>query len=298
MSQKKTLTIFTPSYNRADLLLRAYEALQGQSLKDFIWMIIDDGSTDNTEQVVKPWLSNDEFEVRYIKKENGGLYTGYNKAIELADTELMVCIDSDDYMPPDAVEKIISFWKKYGSDEYAGIVGLDCDLDGNIIGDRLPDIKSVNLIDLLCGKYNIVNGDRTNVVRTKLYKEVAPMIGFEGEKNFNPHYMHLMISKKYDFLVLNENLRFVEYQPGGLSDTMWKQYLSSPKSFAKTRILYLEFENTPLSFKIRNSIHYVSSIIIAGECVEGFKKCPRKGCFLVAFLPGVLLSIITKRRGK
>ena len=201
-------------------------------------MVIDDGSTDNTEDLVRGWIANTaDFAIEYYRKENGGLHTAYNEAIAHIETPLCVCIDSDDFMPDDAVEKILRFWDANGSDKVAGIVGLDFDLDGNCIGDPLPDQETVNLIDLLTGKYSIVNGDRTNVIRTELYKKFAPMPIFPGEKNFNPHYMHLQISQEYDFLVMNENLRFVDYQPGGMSDSMWKQYRNSPNSFAETRKL-------------------------------------------------------------
>lgn len=258
------LTIFTPAYNRAELLGRCFESMKRQTRKDFIWMIIDDGSTDDTRQVVKSWQRQPlDFVIEYHYKENGGLHTAYNEAIARIETELCVCIDSDDFMPEDAVERILAFWAEHGSDEVAGIVGLDFDLDGNVIGDPLPDQKTVNLIDLLVGKYPVHNGDRTNVVRTALYKKFAPMKVFPGEKNFNPHYLHLQISKEYDFLVLNENLRFVEYQPGGMSNSMLRQYRSSPRSFAETRKLYLSFPDTPLAFRFRQCIHYVSSSILA-----------------------------------
>ena len=173
---RKTITVFTPAYNRADTLNRGYQALCRQTLKDFVWIIIDDGSTDNTKEVVAKWKQeNNGFEIRYIYKKNGGLHTGYNVAIANADTELMMCVDSDDYLPDDAIERIVNFWRENGSDKYAGIVGLDYDLQGHVIGDPLPDQKSVNLIDLLIGKYPIHNGDRKNIVRTELYKAVAPM---------------------------------------------------------------------------------------------------------------------------
>ena len=209
----ETLTVFTPTYNRVELLYRGYDALKKQTCKDFIWMIIDDGSTDDTKEVVEKWINQEEqFKIEYYYKENGGLYTAYNYAIEKSYTELMVCIDSDDYMPKDAIEKILNYWRKYGSNEYAGIVGLDFDANNHVIGDYLPNQKSINLIDLLIGKYDINNGDRTNVIRTDVYKKYAPLKGFSSEKNFNPHYIHLCISKDYDFLILNENLRYVEYQ--------------------------------------------------------------------------------------
>lgn len=286
------LTVFTPAYNRAALLERCYESVKRQTNPDFVWMIIDDGSTDGTAELVQPWLNpNAKPRVEYYYKENGGLYTAYNEAIARIRTELCVCIDSDDYMPDDAVEKILSFWNAHGSDAYAGIVGLDCDPAGNVLGDPLPQQKSVNLIDLLTGKYPIRNGDRTNVVRTALYRKYAPMRVFPGEKDFNPHYMHLQISQAYDFLVLNENLRFVEYQPEGMSRSILKQYRRSPNSFAETRKLYLRFPDTSLGFRFRHTVHLASSCMFAGRFTGVFRESPSFPLAAAAFLPGLLLTI-------
>lgn len=294
-----SLTVFTPTYNRADLLCRCYESMNRQSCKDFIWMIIDDGSNDNTRELATTWIKETkEYEIVYYYKENGGLHTAYNEAIAHIQTELCVCIDSDDYMPDDAVKKILDFWKDNGSDKYAGIVGLDYDLGGKVIGDPLPDQKSINLIDLFIGRYPIHNGDRTNVVRTELYKRYAPMKVFPGEKNFNPHYMHLQISQEYDFLVMNENLRYVEYQLGGMSHSMLRQYKNSPNSFAEIRKLYLSFPNTSLKFKFRHSIHLVSSCILAGNWLKAVKESPCKGITACAVPFGWLLSMYIKRKAK
>jgi len=286
------LTVFTPAYNRAELLSRCYESMKRQTNKNFIWMVIDDGSTDNTRLLVNEWIKETkEFSVEYYYKENGGLHTAYNEAIKHIKTKLCVCIDSDDFMPDDAVEKILSFWEESGSDEYAGIVGLDYYLDGNVVGDPLPNQKSVNLIDLLTGKYSIHNGDRTNVVRTELYKRFSPMKVYPGEKNFNPHYMHLQISQEYDFLVLNENLRFVEYQTDGMSNSILKQYKNSPNSFAEIRKLYLSFPETSWKFKMRHSIHLVSSCILAGRFSSVMKESPCFGITLLAIPFGCLLAL-------
>ncbi|MCD7862514.1 MAG: glycosyltransferase family 2 protein [Lachnospiraceae bacterium] len=296
------LTVFTPTYNRAKLLTRSYEAMKRQTNKNFIWMIIDDGSTDHTKDMAESWAEEEkEFSIVYYHKENGGLHTAYNEAIAHIETELCVCIDSDDYMPDDAVEKILSFWEENGSDEYAGIVGLDYYADGSGIvgGDPLPDLKSVNLIDLMTGKYPIHNGDRTDVVRTELYRQFAPMKVFPGEKNFNPHYMHLQISKTYDFLVLNENLRFVEYQPDGMSNSMLKQYRNSPNSFVEIRKLYLSFSDTDFKFKFRNSIHLVSSCILAGKFAKVLKEspCPAITFFAIPFGAALTVYVLWKTRG-
>lgn len=291
------ITVFTPAYNRADLLPRCYDSMKRQTSKDFIWMIIDDGSTDGTKELVSSWINEqNEFKISYYYKPNGGLHTAYNEAISHIETELCVCIDSDDFMPDDAIEKILTFWNTNGSDEYAGIVGLDFTLDGNVIGDKLPEQKSVNLIDLLIGKYPIVNGDRTNVVRTQLYKKFAPMKVFDGEKNFNPHYMHLQISKEYDFLVLNENLRFVEYQAGGMTASMLKQYRNSPNSFAEIRKLYLSFDNTSFKFKFKHSVHLVSSLLLSKKLKELFSFSTHKMISLLAVPFGFALMLYIKSK--
>ena len=102
------LTVFTPAYNRAHTLSRTYESLCQQECKDFIWLIVDDGSTDGTGELVKTWQrKNKDFEIRYVYKENGGMHTAHNTAYELMDTELNVCIDSDDCLEQGAVRKIL-----------------------------------------------------------------------------------------------------------------------------------------------------------------------------------------------
>ena len=288
-----TVTVFTPTYNRAYCLHKGYEALCRQTIKDFKWIIVDDGSTDNTKELVESWKAADNgFEIQYIYKENGGMYTGYNVAIAAADTELCVCVDSDDYLTDDALEKAINHWKKYGNETYAGVIGLDCYESGEIIGDKFPEQKSINLIDLLFEKYPIHNGDRKNFVRTDLYKSVAPMKEFEGEKDFNPHFMHIQISKKYDFLVLNEKMCVVEYQPDGMSNTILKQYLRSPRSFREMRLLDISLDGAPFKFLVKKTIHYVASCILCKEpCIS---VSPRKVLTILMYPLGILMVLYIK----
>ena len=135
---KPTLTVFTPTYNRAYILGRCYESLKRQTCKDFVWLIIDDGSTDNTRELVDRWIQENKVPIKYHYQENQGMHGAHNTAYELIDTELNVCIDSDDYMADDAVEKIISFWRRHGNEKTAGIIALDSYTDGRIIGTLLP----------------------------------------------------------------------------------------------------------------------------------------------------------------
>lgn len=286
------ITVFTPTYNRAYCLGNCYESLKRQTCKDFEWLIVDDGSTDQTEDLVAKWQAEtNDFKIRYRYKSNGGLHTAYNEAIANTESELCMCVDSDDCVPETAIERILVFWDERGSDAVAGIVGLDYTVEGELIGDPLPEEPTINLIDLLTGKYRIHNGDRTLVLRTVLYKKVAPMKVFAGEKNFNPHYMHLQISQLFDFLVLNESLKIVNYQADGMSANLFQQYYNSPKSFAETRKLYLGFPNTSVKFRFRHAIHYVSSSLISRNIC--FLKEVSCKCLVILAIPfGVLLTAV------
>ena len=289
------LTVFTPSYNRAHTLCRIYDSLCRQTCKDFEWLVIDDGSTDNTRKIVEGWIKRDNnFDISYVWKENGGLHTAYNKAIELMDTELCVCIDSDDWMPDDAVEKIIACWKVYGSTKVAGIIGLDFLTDNTPLGGMFPNIKQCHGYDLMY-KYNH-NYDVKYVVRTDLFKEVAPQPTYNGEKNFNPSYMYNLIDLKYEWILLNDNLCIVDYQPNGMSNNIYRQYLNSPNSFAAKRIQNFQIP-APLSFYIKQYVHLASSTIISGN-YAWLMKAPHPILAMLSLPLGCLLTIYIKYKAR
>ena len=115
----KELTVFTPTYNRAYTLGRLYESLCRQSNKNFEWLVVDDGSKDGTEELIKSWQSEEKISIRYIYQENGGKMRAHNRGVKSTETELFVCVDSDDYLVDDGIEKILSFWNREYSKGYA-----------------------------------------------------------------------------------------------------------------------------------------------------------------------------------
>ena len=175
------ITIFTPAYNRAHTLQRTYESLLKQDNKDFIWLIVDDGSTDNTAVLVNEWQQQDNgFEIRYVYKENGGMHTAHNTAYENIDTELNVCIDSDDMLAEGAVSKILNKWAEVNDKGYAGIIGLDADFNGQLIGTEFESNLSETTV---IGFYaSGGQGDKKLVYRTDIIKAYPPYPTFEGEK--------------------------------------------------------------------------------------------------------------------
>ena len=289
-----TLTVFTPTYNRAYILQRCYESLVRQTSKDFIWLIIDDGSTDNTKSLVDQWIKEkNEFEIRYVYKENGGMHTGHNKAYELIDTKLNVCIDSDDFMPDNSVELIVDFWSKYGSNRYSGIVSLDNDDKGNIIGTKLPNKKSIKLCDFydMGGK-----GDKNLIYRTDIMRKCPPYPEFQGEKFVPLDYKYLLADQEYDLLILNEPTCTVEYMEDGSSRNMFRQYYKNPRGFSFMRKVHMIYDKKFIN-KFKSCIHYVSgSLIIKNR--KFLIESPKKFMTLLAYPFGCILYLIILRKNR
>lgn len=288
-----TLTVFTPSYNRAYCLHQCYESLLRQTCTDFEWLIIDDGSTDNTRELVQGWIEDARIPVRYIYKENGGMHTGYNVAYDNIQTELAVCIDSDDYMPDDAVEKIVTFWQENKDDRYAGIIGLDITAKGDLIGTRLPDVKSATVYDL----YNRmgVKGDKKQVYRTELIRPFrSPQ--FEGEKLFPTCYKYFLVDLTHEMLVLNEPFVVVEYLPDGYTKNIIKLYKKNLKNFIFYRKFIMTYPNATLWHRYRFAIHYVAESLLAKN-VHFLRDSPRKMLTLFAIPAGLLLYVFIYFKG-
>ena len=294
----KTLTVFTPTYNRAHTLGRLYKSLCDQTDKDFEWLVIDDGSTDNTASLIQSFIEENKIPIRYIYKDNGGLYTGYNTAYSVIETELNVCIDSDDAMPANAVEIILNTWKEKGAGRFAGIIGLDCHMDsGEPIGGAFPeDYKECYLLDLYTKR--IHRGDTNQVMRTDLLKQVAPLEGFPGEKNFNPIYMLLQVCDDYPLLVVNLPLCLVEYQKDdSMSSKIYRQYCDSPRSFARMRELEMTLKRNTTLNRFRSAIHYVAECSLAHD-FDRLIKAPQRTRILLALPFGLgLLGYIKMKTG-
>lgn len=280
----KTLTVFTPAYNRGHTIGRTYESLLRQTSNDFEWLVIDDGSTDNTRELVEEWIAEGRIQIRYIYQENQGMHGAHNTAYRNISTELNTCIDSDDFMPDNAVEKIVSFWRKHNSDNYAGIIGLDQTEDGAIIGGRFPDGMTETTLQ---GYYaSGGSGDKKLVYRTDVIKKYPEYPIFEGERYVGLAYKYMLIDRDYKLLTLNEPLVTVEYQQDGSSYNMYRQYWRNPRGFAFFR--KTEMVCAPsLKRRFVSCVHYVASSIIAHNG-RFLWESPQKLLTLLATPAGIL----------
>lgn len=290
----KTLTIFTPAYNRAHTLDRTYESLLRQNCNDFVWLIIDDGSKDNTRELVESWMKENRIEIRYIYQENQGMHGAHNTAYRNIDTELNTCIDSDDYMPDNAVEIIVNFWKEYGSEKYAGIIGLDSTENGGIIGTSFPEDMKETTLNGFYAKGG--RGDKKLVYRTDIIKQYPEYPIFEGEKYVGLAYKYMLIDQDYQLLTINKPLVIVEYQQDGSSVNMYRQYWNNPNGFAFFRKTEMVTTKS-FSRKFIVCVHYVSSSFIAKN-KRFIKESPEKMLTALAIPLGYMLYLYIKYKVK
>lgn len=277
----KTLTVITTTYNRANCLDKLYNSLLDQECKDFVWLVIDDGSTDDTKTKIEEWKKDDLIEIQYAYKENGGMHTARNLGYKMVNTELNTIIDSDDWMAPDAVRKIIDFWNKNKDDKYAGIITLNRDPSGDVIGTDLPDnLKSCSYKDFW-KKYHM-QGDKKLVYRSELTK-LYPYPEFDGEKFYPAASKFYQIDGTYDMLIANITTCIVDYNEDSMTRNKYAQYKNCPKSFLHYRRLMMNY-NLGVIDNIKNMILYIMALCVAKERVD--RTIPNKKLFCLCYLPG------------
>lgn len=246
------VTIFTPTYNRANLLPRLYDSLCKQTCKDFEWIIVDDGSTDNTNDVVQGF--DGDFSIHYKKKTNGGKHTAINMGTKLANGELFFIADSDDYLPSDALKIVAEEYAKVKDNaSIGGVAGLDRFADGRTVGNGLPcDSIDCNAMDIRYKHH--VTGDMKEVFRTEVLKEF-PFPEIEGERFCPEQLVWFRIAQKYKLHYFNKPIYIAEYQEGGITAGITRARMNSPIA---TMMCYAELNkyDVPFKQKIKAAINY------------------------------------------
>lgn len=248
------ITVFTPTYNRVHLLPRLYESLCLQTFKDFEWLIVDDGSTDNTEMVVQSWIAAYIIPVRYYKQENGGKHRAINCGVKEAQGELFFIADSDDMLPSDALQQVAEVYEQIkGDTSFAGVCGIDGTFDGCVIGSGLPqDVMDVNAIDLRM-KYG-VTGDMKEVFRISVMKDF-PFPEISGERFCPEMLVWNRIATKYKLRFFNKVIYLAEYQNDGITSSIVRARMNSPVASMMTYAEMTNF-NIPFKQKVKAAINY------------------------------------------
>lgn len=282
----KTLTVFTPTYNRADILEKLYDSLVNQTSDDFEWLIVDDGSTDCTKSIVKEWMEEGKIEIRYFYQENGGKQRAMNYGAELCRTYLFDCVDSDDQMTPDAVERIVSFWNSNGDEaSIAGIVSLrGKNHRESLTGAYLPEGVRLCHFYELYEKYGF-SGDTNLIYRTEVLRRF-PYHVFEGEKFIGESEQYLQIDDKYQMLLMNQITVICKYRADGYTKNVFKLLKNNPKGYRRVKALGYQHSST-VKNKFLEMAKYCCADIMCDD-KQGFREAPSKAAYLFSFVPGYL----------
>lgn len=248
------ITVFTPTYNRAYIIGNLYQSLCNQNFNDFEWLVVDDGSSDNTEQVIDAFSQEHKINIRYIKQLNGGKHRAINKGVREANGELFFIVDSDDHLATNALQLVA---KHYASIKdtpgYVGVSGVRAYPDGLRIGGDLDFVTlDCNCLDLRY-KYCII-GDMAEIYRTEVLKDY-PFPEIEGEKFCTEALVWNRIAQNYKLRYFNEKIYMCEYLADGLTRGFRKLNINNPKGMM---IYYGELAKmqVPLRHRVESIINY------------------------------------------
>lgn len=228
---KCRLTVFTPTFNRGYVLENSYHALCRQTKKDFIWLIVDDGSTDDTFLKVSKWIDENIINIEYIKQENAGKQRAVNTGILNCHTDYFGFLDSDDYYCETTVEKIYSYLNNIDKEKkIAGILARRGINEQEVIGSKdLPQYAFVMNFDKLIRKYKFY-GDTCRIYKTNVLKNfLYPII---EDKFILESVMLSAIDKQYDLLIVNEIFSISNYLNDGYTKNSERLYKNNPLGYA------------------------------------------------------------------
>jgi glycosyltransferase involved in cell wall biosynthesis len=278
------ITVFTPTYNRATLLGRLYESLKTQSCPELEWLIVDDGSTDNTKQVVADFIHEEQLKIRYIYKENGGKHTAMNLGIREAEHAYFLCIDSDDLLMPGALSVLLSAI----ADAPACVIAYKQNMaTGQRIGDPFPEgLTETTLIKLINCYHS--TGDRTLVYRTELLR-AHPFPEPPEQRFFPENWLYDRIDNEYTCKLLPRELCSCEYQSGGYSHGFRQLLLRNSLSM---KWFYADRLQMALPFKVRfdAAYRYIAFSLLSRSPLGRYRG--KRWLLLAAALPfGIALAI-------
>ncbi|MCM3115083.1 glycosyltransferase family 2 protein [Neobacillus sp. MER 74] len=265
------ITVFTSTYNRGYIIEKLYSSLKRQTFKDFEWLVIDDGSTDNTNHLFEKWeKENNQFSIRYYKVENGGKHRAINKGTELATGDLFFIVDSDDYLTENALENVVHWEKSLPRDgKFCGVSGNKGKSDGDFWGTSFIG-DYVDATSLERKKYNI-NGDKAEVFYTKIIKKYK-FEEFEGEKFITECTVwDRMAYEGYIIRWFNTTIYICDYLSDGLTKSGDKIFVENPKGTAFLFKQQIKFYN----YNLRNRLSHYNAYFKLVKSKINFEQAAR-----------------------
>ena len=274
------IAIFTPAYNRAYIIGELYKSLCSQTCQDFVWIVVDDGSTDNTREVIEGFAAEGKIPITYVYQENGGKARAHNRGVDLCQNELFFCVDSDDTLTPDAVSSVLDFWAQRKTDPTcAGIVALRGHDSRKPLGTWFPEeLETTTLWDLYYKQGH--KGDVALVYRTEILRQF-PFEVEPGEKFIAEPSVYHQIDQEYNLAVLHKVIWICEYLPDGYTQNVRKITRENPRGYLRTKRQYIDYSDT-FRLKLENTTLCLVGAYFAHCFGETFRSLPSKGAGVIA----------------
>lgn len=290
---RKLLTIITPVFNRALLMERLYESLEKQINKNFLWLVVDDGSTDEIKGVMDRFLGNSNFPIQFYQKPNGGKHTALNLAFSKLETELAFIVDSDDLLVPSATDDVEKVWCSSREENIAGYVFPRGHEDGTCIGKSELDNGIYDMIDAMFSRN--ISGDKAEIFRSNILK-MYRFPEFPGERFIGEDYVWRQIYLQHRMMYVNKIIYICEYLEGGLTKQGRKLRVTCPLG---------GMENSKVSFDkrfpLRERIKRAWLFVCYGKFADlGFREIINKSgaemLVCLNYVPGILLYRYWKKK--
>ena len=290
-----SLSIVTPAYNRGALLRRCHESLLSQTCMDFEWIVVDDGSTDDTQDIMQEILGkNNGFTVSYVRKENGGKHTALNASHPYLHGRYVLILDSDDWLKPDAVDTVLSEWRTYEDREEIGIViFLRQTPDGALCAYAKDERTPVDL--LRYPRIKVVSTDCCEVLRSELFTKY-PFPVFKGERFLAETALWYRIGAEKNVVYINTPVYVCEYLDGGLTRSGRPMRVKNPLGGMYTSDLRMD-RQCSWKRRIRAGLLYVCYGRYARLSVgEILRRTEHKGLAALCLIPGTCMYRLWKRK--
>ena len=281
------ITVLTPTFNRGGGLQSLWDSLQKQTVKDFEWLVVDDGSTDGTKNLITQLQENSDFPIRYIYKNNGGKHTALNVGIQTICSELIFIVDSDDCVTDDAVESILKIHKKYRSqNNICGYAFLRAFPDGKVNGKKFDvDEKIGSYIDVR------VNGDDTGADKAEVFKthclKEFPFPEYPNEKFLGEDLVWVRMARKYEMVHINKAIYVGNYLEDGLTNNRRKHNIASPIGCMHRAEEFME-SDLKTRYRIKGGLQYIVYGRFAGVKVVDLIRKSRHKVLATVCTPGGL----------
>ena len=283
-----TVTVLTPTFNRERVLRSLWDSLQKQTVKDFEWLVVDDGSTDGTKDLITQLQEKSDFPIRYIYKNNGGKHTALNVGIQTICSELTFIVDSDDCVTDDAVELILKIHKKYRSqNNICGYAFLRAFPDGKVNGKKFDVNEKIgSYIDVR------VNGDDTGADKAEVFKthclKEFPFPEYPNEKFLGEDLVWVRMAREYEMVHINRAIYIGNYLEGGLTNNRRKHNIASPIGCMHRAEEFME-SDLKTRYRIKGGLQYIVYGRFAGVKVVDLIRKSRHKILATVCIPGGLL---------